>query len=58
MLFALATIWIGLTLAYFSVYSVGFYVATIAFVLYLACRVSRTAVARIGRRATAAPAIA
>jgi zinc/manganese transport system permease protein len=57
-LFALATIWVGLTLAYFSAYSLGFYVSTIAFALYLACRVSRTAIDRIGRRATAAPAIA
>ena len=57
-LFALAIIWVGLTLAYFSVYSVGFYVSTIAFVLYLACRATRTAIDRVGRRASAAPAIA
>jgi zinc/manganese transport system permease protein len=56
--FALAIIWVGLTLAYFSVYSVGFYVATIAFALYLGCRVIRTAHERIGRRATAEPALA
>jgi zinc/manganese transport system permease protein len=58
LLFALAIIWVGLTLAYFSAYSLGFYVSTIAFALYLACRVSRTAIDRLGRRTTAAPAIA
>ncbi|HEX3806028.1 MAG TPA: metal ABC transporter permease [Gaiellaceae bacterium] len=39
--FALVIIWVGLTLAYFTVYSVGFYVATIAFALYVVCRASR-----------------
>jgi zinc/manganese transport system permease protein len=39
--FALAIIWVGLTLAYFSDYSLGFYVATIAFALYLVSRVGR-----------------
>jgi zinc/manganese transport system permease protein len=47
-LFALAIIWIGLTLAYFSDYSVGFYVSTIAFVLYLVCRLGGAAARRAG----------
>ncbi len=60
-LFALATIWIGLTLAYFGNYSVGFYVSTIAFVLYVVCRAGRAALQWLhGRapRATAATAAA
>jgi zinc/manganese transport system permease protein len=39
--FALLTIWLGLAIAYFSVYPVGFYVTTIGFVIYLLARVSR-----------------
>jgi zinc/manganese transport system permease protein len=49
--FALAIIWVGLTLAYFGNYSVGFYVSTLAFALYVTCRGGRTAVKRLGRRA-------
>jgi|tagenome__1003787_1003787.scaffolds.fasta_scaffold20985325_5 zinc/manganese transport system permease protein len=40
-LFALAIVWIGLTLAYFGNYSVGFYVSTLAFALYVVCRGGR-----------------
>ncbi len=60
-LFALAIIWVGLTLAYFGNYSVGFYVSTIAFVLYLVCRGGRAAAQRLNERAprtTAASAAA
>ena len=46
-LFALAIVWIGLTLAYFSNYSIGFYVSTLAFALYLICRGGRTIARRI-----------
>jgi zinc/manganese transport system permease protein len=60
-LFALTIIWLGLTLAYFGNYSLGFYVSTIAFSLYLTCRLGRAAVAPFGRRAarteTAAAAV-
>jgi zinc/manganese transport system permease protein len=42
--FALAIVWTGLTLAYFGTYSVGFYVSTLAFVLYALCRGGRTLV--------------
>jgi zinc/manganese transport system permease protein len=48
--FALAIIWVGLTLAYFSDYSFGFYVATIAFALYLVCRTGRAVVRRVSAR--------
>jgi zinc/manganese transport system permease protein len=36
--FALLIVWLGLALAYFSPYPVGFYVTTIAFVLYVVLR--------------------
>jgi zinc/manganese transport system permease protein len=38
---ALAVTWVGLALAYFSVYPVGFYVTSLAFGLYVAVRVTR-----------------
>ena len=37
---ALAVTWIGLTLAYFSVYPVGFYVTSLAFALYIVVRIA------------------
>ncbi len=36
--FALGIVWLGLALAYFSVYPVGFYVTTLAFALYVGLR--------------------
>jgi zinc/manganese transport system permease protein len=33
--------WLGLGIAYFSIYPVGFYVTTIAFALYVLARVVR-----------------
>ncbi len=56
-IFALAIIWVGLTLAYFGGYSVGFYVSTIAFALYVSCRAGRSVVTRRGRR-VARPTVA
>ena len=38
---ALAVTWLGLTLAYFSVYPVGFFVTSLAFALYVAARLVR-----------------
>jgi zinc/manganese transport system permease protein len=38
---SIALVWIGLTLAYFGNYSVGFYVSTLAFALYVVCRGGR-----------------
>jgi len=43
---ALAVTWLGLALAYFSIYPVGFYVTTLSFGLYAVVRVGR----RAGRR--------
>jgi zinc/manganese transport system permease protein len=60
-LFALAIVWLGLTLAYFGNYSVGFYVSTIAFALYVVCRGGRAVFERQKRHAagtTAATAAA
>ncbi len=39
--FALAIVWLGLGLAYFSIYPVGFYVTSLAFGLYVALRAGR-----------------
>jgi zinc/manganese transport system permease protein len=39
--FALAIVWLGLGISYFSIYPVGFYVTTIAFGVYLAARLAR-----------------
>jgi zinc/manganese transport system permease protein len=39
--FALLVAWLGLALAYFSVYPVGFYVTTLGFGLYVAVRAGR-----------------
>jgi zinc/manganese transport system permease protein len=38
---ALAVTWVGLTLAFFSVYPVGFFVTSLSFGLYVAVRVVR-----------------
>jgi zinc/manganese transport system permease protein len=40
-LFGLATVWLALGLAYFSIYPVGFYVTSIAFAVFLAARLTR-----------------
>ena len=48
MVLALAIVWLGLGIAYFSVYPVGFYVTTIAFAVYLAARLTREIRARRG----------
>ena len=39
----LVVTWLGLALAYFSIYPVGFYVTSLAFALYVAARIWRTA---------------
>jgi zinc/manganese transport system permease protein len=39
--FALAVMWLGLIVAYFSIYPVGFYVTTFAFALYVLARGGR-----------------
>ncbi len=40
-LFALVVVWLGLGIASFSIYPVGFYVTSIAFAVYLIARVAR-----------------
>jgi zinc/manganese transport system permease protein len=44
--FALAVVWLGLGIAYFSIYPVGFYVTTIAFAVFLLARLARAIRAR------------
>jgi zinc/manganese transport system permease protein len=44
---ALAVTWLGLALAYFSVYPVGFYVTSLAFALYVFVRVARALAGRV-----------
>jgi zinc/manganese transport system permease protein len=48
---ALAVTWLGLALAYFSIYPVGFYVTSLSFGVYVLVRVARALRSR--RRATA-----
>jgi zinc/manganese transport system permease protein len=53
--FALAVTWLGLTLAYFSIYPVGFFITSLAFGLYVLVRLGR---AFAGRRLIARPLVA
>jgi zinc/manganese transport system permease protein len=39
--FGLLIVWLGLGIAYFSVYPVGFYITTLAFALYVVARLAR-----------------
>jgi len=50
------TVWVGLGLAYFYGYPVGFHVTTVAFVLYAGARVARAALDRPARLRRSAPA--
>jgi len=50
---ALAVTWLGLSLAYFSIYPVGFYVTSLSFALYVVVRVARVLAARPGGSAVA-----
>jgi len=54
---ALAVTWLGLTLAFFSVYPIGFYVTSLSFALYLLVRIGR-ALALRRRSARLSPAAA
>jgi zinc/manganese transport system permease protein len=47
---ALSVTWLGLALAYFSIYPVGFYVTSLSFALYLLVRVTRSLAGRQGMR--------
>jgi zinc/manganese transport system permease protein len=44
--FALVVVWLGLGIAFFSIYPVGFYVTSIAFAVFLLARLAGAAVAR------------
>jgi zinc/manganese transport system permease protein len=46
LLIALCVTWLGLAMAYYSIYPVGFYVTSLAFAAYLLARGARAAVAR------------
>jgi zinc/manganese transport system permease protein len=39
--FALAIVWAGLGIAYFTIYPIGFYITTLAFGLYVSLRITR-----------------
>jgi zinc/manganese transport system permease protein len=43
---ALGVTWLGLALAYFSVYPVGFYVTSLSFALYVVVRLARVVARR------------
>src|SRR5205823_2900334 len=49
---ALAVTWLGLALAYFSIYPVGFYVTSLAFALYVLVRLTRALADRPQRTRT------
>jgi zinc/manganese transport system permease protein len=55
---ALAVTWLGLALAYFSVYPVGFYVTSLSFALYVVVRVTRSLADRSRATAQLAPGTA
>ena len=48
-IFGLAIVWLGLGVAYFSVYPVGFFVTTFGFGLYLLAAAARASVTRLAR---------
>jgi zinc/manganese transport system permease protein len=52
---ALAVTWLGLGIAYFSPYPVGFWVTSLSFGLYVAVRLVRTALVRHGSQPLTAP---
>ncbi len=52
---ALAVTWLGLALAYYSIYPVGFYVTSLAFAVYVGVRVARMLAGR--RRSALHPAL-
>ena len=52
---ALTVTWLGLTLAFFSVYPVGFYITSLSFALYVLVRLARTVDGLQASRLQAAP---
>jgi zinc/manganese transport system permease protein len=57
-LIALLTTWLGLGIAYYSPYPVGFWITTVAFALYLLAQLARWARDRHGQRTGAARPVA
>jgi zinc/manganese transport system permease protein len=57
-LIGLASVWIGLGLAYFSIYPPGFYIAAVSFGFYLLARLAAAIGRRPGRLASRVPALA
>ena len=55
-LLGVVTVWLGLALAYFYEYPVGFYITTVAFVMYVLARLLRTALDAPRRLPGGAPA--
>jgi zinc/manganese transport system permease protein len=55
---ALATTWLGLGIAYYSPYPVGFWITTVAFALYLLAQLVRWGREQYGRRVVAASPVA
>jgi zinc/manganese transport system permease protein len=53
---ALTIVWLGLGIAYFSLYPAGFFITTVAFVVYVLARVSAALRARLRRVDPPAPA--
>ena len=53
---ALGVTWLGLALAYFSIYPVGFYVTSLSFALYVLVRLARAVAARRGVTLAVRPA--
>ena len=58
---ALLVTWVGLGLAYYSIYPVGFYVTSVAFTMYILARIARAAAdhptrLRVGARSARAGA--
>ena len=46
--FGLVIVWLGLGIAFFSIYPVGFYVTSIAFAVFIAARLTRSIKTRRG----------
>jgi zinc/manganese transport system permease protein len=57
LVFGVATVWLGLGLAYFSVYPVGFFVTTIGFVLFVVATLWQAVMARVTRRPSPPPVV-
>lgn len=55
-LIGIAVTWLGLGVAYYSVYPIGFYVTTFAFAAFVLSRIYRFVAGRVGQRVAVVPA--